>query len=104
MRGKGYECRRQAELKRAGLHREEPMPRERALSTKTSLIPVILSPEQFEAVATVARLKGSTMGEFIAKTSITAALRDLQTPQSDSGNRQRRRCAKPLRRPLSPEP
>lgn len=104
MRGESCETRSQSNIERAGSTREKPMPKEGMLSMKTSLIPVTLSPQQFEAVAAVARLKGSTMGEFIAQTSITAALRALQTPQSDSRNRQRRHCAKPLRRPLSPEP
>lgn len=80
------------------------MPREIALSMKTSLIPVTLSPEQFEAVSTVARLKGSTMGEFIAHTSLTAAFRTLQTARSDSGTGKRRDHPRPLRRPFSPEP
>lgn len=80
------------------------MPKDGVLSMKTSLIPVTLSPEQFDAVATVARLKGSTMGEFIAQASVTAALRTLQTPRSEPGTRPRRDRTRPLRSPLSPEP
>lgn len=80
------------------------MPREIALSMKTSLIPVTLSPEQFEAVAAVARLKGSTMGEFIARTSLTEALRTLQAARSDSRTGRRGDHTRPLRRPLTPEP
>lgn len=104
MRGESCETSSQSDNKRAGSSGKEPMPRERTLSMKTSLIPVTLSPEQFEAVATVARLKGSTMGEYIAQTSLTAALRTLQGAWSDSGTPRRRDHARPLRRPFSPEP
>lgn len=70
---------------------------------KFSLIPVTLSPEQFEVVATVARLKGSTIGEFIVESSLMAALRSLHAMPGDLPARKRGGRPRPVHRTPPPE-
>lgn len=70
---------------------------------KISLTPVILCPAELKVVATAARLQGTTIGQFIACTSLAEALRELQR-RPRGWERRKRKYSPPLaERPLPPE-
>jgi hypothetical protein len=69
---------------------------------KMSLIPVILSPAEFEAVAAAAHLQGSTIGEFIIRSSLAEA-RCAQGKKGDLMSRHRLRPPRPADPPRPPE-
>jgi hypothetical protein len=72
---------------------------------KMSLIPVILSPAEFEAVAAAAHLQGSTIGEFIIRSSLAEArcAAHAQGQKSDLMSRDRLRPPRPAHPPRPPE-
>lgn len=70
---------------------------------KICLTPVILSPAEFDAVMTAARVEGTPVGEYIARTSLAEALRELQRRPRGLQARERKRAARLTRGPLPPE-
>jgi hypothetical protein len=79
------------------------MEAEGTFSMKISLTPVTLTPAEFETVAVAARESGVTVGEFIARTSMAAALRTLHYQQRDLGTRERRTSRRLNDRQVPPE-
>jgi uncharacterized protein (DUF1778 family) len=70
---------------------------------KMSLIPVILSPAEFEAVAAAAHLQGSTIGEFIIRSSLAEARCAAQGQKGDLMSRDQLRTPRPAHPPRPPE-
>ena len=50
---------------------------------RISLVPVILSPSELEIIAVAARLDGSSLSEFIARSSLTEAVATCKHPPKD---------------------
>lgn len=70
---------------------------------KTWLTPVILSPAELDAVTIAARMERTSVGEYIARTSLAEALLELQRRPSGFEARQRKRAERLARGPLPPE-
>lgn len=70
---------------------------------KISLTPVTLSAAELELIAAAARIEGTTVGEYIARTSFAEALCELQRRPRDTLGGQSKDTQRPSRRPLPPD-
>lgn len=70
---------------------------------KICLTPVILTPAEFDAVTAAARVEGTPLGEYIARTSLAEAIRELQRQPRVLEARKRKRAERLTRGPLPTE-